>query len=232
MSCAGLLVPHPYFVAFSNKNEYPLYLTKLTTKHILNLFTIADHYPMSMSYEFATGYKIRDQSATHFLTFTIMGWIDIFSRPRYRELILKSFQFCRAHKGLHIGAYVIMTNHIHTIWTATQHNLSDVMRDFKTFTSKAISQSIEEEPESRREWLQYMFNFYANRTNANRHFKVWTSNNHPEEIHSDGFLKTKLQYIHDNPVRAGWVKEPGQYLYSSAADYAGGKGIMDIDLLF
>jgi putative transposase len=185
-----------------------------------------------MSYEFADGYKIRNQSATHFLTFTIMGWIDIFSRQRYRDLILDSFQFCREYKGLRIGGYVIMTNHIHTIWTASNNNLSDIVRDFKTYTSKAITKSIQHEPESRREWLVYMFNFFANRTKANELFKVWTGQNHPEEIYSDSFLKTKLNYIHENPVRAGIVSDPVHYLYSSAANYAGLKGITEIDLLY
>lgn len=185
-----------------------------------------------MSYEFAEGYKVRDQSATHFLTFSIMGWIDIFSRQRYRDLILESFQFCRENKGLKIGAYVIMTNHIHTIWTAPNNNLSDIIRDFKTFTSKAITASIEAETESRRDWLLYMFRFYANRTNANDNFKVWTGDNHPEEIHSEPFLRTKLNYTHENPVRAGLVKEPSHYLYSSASNYETGKGLIDIDFLF
>jgi REP element-mobilizing transposase RayT len=185
-----------------------------------------------MSYEFAEGYRIRDQSATHFLTFSIMGWIDIFSRQRYKDLILESFQYCRNKKGLLIGGYVIMTNHIHVIWTAAHHNLSDIVRDFKTFTSKAITASIQDEPESRRDWLLYMFSFYANRTNANDYFKVWTGNNHPEEIYSDRFGKTKLNYIHQNPVRAGIVNEPDHYLYSSAANYAGKKGLIEIDFLY
>ena len=185
-----------------------------------------------MSYEFEEGYKIRDQGATHFLTFSIMGWIDIFSRERYRDIILESFQFCQEKKALQIGGYVIMSNHVHTIWTAGNANLSDVVRDFKTFTSKAILSSIAAEPESRRDWLLYMFRFYANRTMANKEFKLWTSNNHPEEIHSHFFLRTKLNYLHDNPVRARLVKEPSHYLYSSAADYEGKKGLTAIDFLF
>ena len=184
-----------------------------------------------MSYEFADGYKIRDQGATHFLTFCIMGWIDIFSRQRYRDILLESMRFCQEKKNLQIGAYVIMTNHVHIIWTALNNNLSDIIRDFKTFTSKAITASIEEEPESRRNWLLYMFNYYANRTNANRYFKVWTGNNHPEEIHSESFLRSKLNYIHNNPVRAGIVHEPSHYLYSSAADYENKKGLLKIDFL-
>lgn len=185
-----------------------------------------------MSYEFANGYKIRNQSATHFLTFTIMGWIDIFSRQRYRDLIIESMQYCRQEKGLQVGGYVIMTNHLHLIWTATKNNLSDIIRDFKTHTSKAITKSIQDEPESRRDWLLYMFNFYANRTNANDFFKVWTGNNHPEELYTEPFIRQKLDYSHYNPVRAGVVKEPAHYLYSSAANYEGKKGIMEIDFLF
>lgn len=185
-----------------------------------------------MSYEFADGYKIRDQSATHFLTFSIMGWIDIFSRQRYRDLMIESMQYCRSNKGLRIGAYVIMSNHIHSIWTATNNNLSDIIRDFKTYTSKAITASIEAEPESRRDWLLYMFRFYASRTAANDNFKVWTGNNHPEELRSESFLRTKLNYIHDNPVRSGLVAEPSHYLYSSAANYEGKKALLEIDFLF
>ena len=80
--------------------------------------------------------------------------------------------------------------------------------------------------------MLYMFRFYANRTMANKEFKLWTSNNHPEEIHSNPFLRTKLNHLHDNPVRAGLVKEPSHYLYSSATDYERRKGLIEIDFLF
>ncbi len=177
-----------------------------------------------MQIDFREGYKIKDQSATYFLTFSVVGWIDIFSRQRYRDIILDSFRYCQEHKGLKVTAWVIMTNHIHAIWTTEGHSISDVIRDFKTFTSKAITRSIEEEPESRRKWLLHMFRFYANQTNRNDAFKVWTSGNHPEEVYSTGFLQTKINYIHKNPVRAGFVAEAAHYLYSSAIDYEGGEG--------
>ncbi len=185
-----------------------------------------------MSYEYADIYKIRDQGATHFLTFSIIGSIDIFSRKRYRDIILESFRFCQKNKNLKIGAYVIMTNHIHLILTAPNNNLSDIIRDFKTYTSKAITKTIESESESRREWLLYMFRFYANRTAANDYYKVWTGNNHPEEICSDDFLVSKLNYIHQNPVRAGIVIEAAHFTYSSASNYEQKKGLLDIDFLF
>jgi REP element-mobilizing transposase RayT len=183
---------------------------------------------------FTERFRIRDQFATHFLTFTVEGWIDIFSRQRYRDIILESFKFCIEKKGLRLHAYVIMSNRIHVIWTATEKSLSDIMRDFKTFTSKAILQSIADENkiESRRDWLLYMFEFFGNRTNANDKYKLWSGNNHPEIIHSADFMKTKLNYIHNNPVRAGLVREPAAYIYSSASSYEGKGGLIDVDLLY
>jgi putative transposase len=161
-----------------------------------------------------------------------MGWIDVFSRKCYRDIIIDSFIFCKENKGLKIGAYVIMSNHVHTIWTVRHNNLSDIIRDFKTHTSKAITNSINTEPESRREWLSYIFGFYTNQKAASKYYKVWTNNNHPEEIDSPDFMHAKLNYIHQNPVKAGLVYTAEDYVYSSAGDYAGRNDLMEIDFLF
>lgn len=77
-----------------------------------------------------------------------------------------------------------------------------------------------------------MLKFFANKTAANEYYKVWTNNNHPEEIYSEAFMMSKLNYIHNNPFRAGIVADAEHYLYCSAANYAGQKGIIEIDYLF
>ena len=182
-----------------------------------------------MTYEFSNGYKIRDQEATHFLTFTTVGWIDVFSRKIYRDIIIDSLTFCRKRKDLLVGAYVIMSNHMHTIWTAKNKNLSDIVRDFKTHTSKTIYTEIQKDFESRKNWLNHMFKYYASCSSDHTNFKIWTNDNHPEEIYSQYFLQQKINYIHENPVRAGITKLPEEYLYSSALNYAGKKGLIDID---
>ena len=184
-----------------------------------------------MSYEFADGYKIRDQTGLYFMTFTVVGWIDLFSRQLYRDIFLKNMNYCRAEKQLRVGAYVIMTNHVHVIWQSKSGQLSETLRDFKSFCSKQFIEAIDSENESRREWLLYMFKFYSGRTNQNKEYKIWTGNNHPEEITSREFLLIKLNYIHQNPVRAGWVKNAEEYLYSSASNYGNGKGLFEIDYL-
>jgi REP element-mobilizing transposase RayT len=184
-----------------------------------------------MSYEFADGFKIRDQAALYFMTFTVVGWIDLFSRQPYRDIFLKNMKHCQKEKQLSVGAYVIMSNHVHVIWQSKCGRLSDTLRDFKSFCTKQFIAAIESENESRREWLLYMFRFYAARTNQNKEFKIWTGDNHPEEITSHEFLLNKLNYIHNNPVRAGWVKKAEDYLYSSASNYVNGNGLFEIDYL-
>ncbi len=184
-----------------------------------------------MSYDFADGYKIRDQAAVYFMTFTVVGWIDLFSRQIYRDIFLKNVQYCRQHKELKVGAYVIMSNHVHVIWQSACGRLSDTLRDFKSFCTKEFIETIENGNESRKDWLLHMFRFYANRTNQNKDYKIWTGDNHPEEISSQEFLMTKLNYIHDNPVRAGWVSKPEDYLYSSSSNYIDRKGLIEIDYL-
>ncbi len=185
-----------------------------------------------MSYEFADGYKVRDQEALHFMTLTVVGWIDLFSRQIYRDVFLKNLKYCMEHKDLLVGGYVIMSSHVHVIWQSKTGKMSDTLRDFKSYCSKEFISLIENEKESRKDWLLYMFRFYANRTNQNKEFKIWTGDNHPEEIASHEFLLSKLNYIHENPVRAGWVKNPEDYLYSSASNYTNGQGIFEIDYLF
>lgn len=185
-----------------------------------------------MSYEYADGYKIKDQGALHFITFSIEGWIDLFSRQLYRDLFLENMQYCRLNKALKVGAYVIMSNHIHLLLQSAAGKLSDTIRDLKSYSSKKFIAAIQAEPESRRDWLMYMFDFYAKRTNKNEIFKIGTNDNHPEAIYSQSFLLSKLNYIHENPVRAGLVMKAEDYVYSSASNYVHDKGISVIDFLF
>ncbi len=181
----------------------------------------------------STGYKIADQRGCYFLTFTIVGWADIFTRLIYREMVADSFNYCIAHKGLRVHAYVFMSNHIHCILSADAGNLSGIIRDMKSHTAKGIWAQILRGPESRREWLAVVCKFAAGGHNRNETFQIWSHDNHAEELYTDKFIKQKLDYLHQNPVRAGLVAEPQHWLWSSAVDYAGGKqvSIVKVSLL-
>ncbi|MFA5327167.1 MAG: hypothetical protein WC384_05200 [Prolixibacteraceae bacterium] len=122
-----------------------------------------------------------------------------------------------------------MSNHIHLVACAKEgENLSDILRDFKKFTSKAIIEAIKEMPESRRDWMLNLF-WYAGKNNKKiKHFKAWQDGNDAQEIHTTAFLDEKMNYIHNNPVKAELVGRAEDYLYSSARDYAGEKGLVEI----
>lgn len=93
---------------------------------------------------FKRGYVIRDQQAIYYMTFTVVGWIDIFSRQRYRDIVIESFKYCQQHKGLHLHAYVIMSNHVHLIVSVDEgHTISAFVRDCKKFTAKRILDDVE-----------------------------------------------------------------------------------------
>lgn len=172
------------------------------------------------------GYKIRDQSKPHFLTFTIVDWIDVFTRKSYRDCLVESLDYCIHHKGMIVYAYVIMSNHIHLVAQAAHQNLSDLIRDFKKYTAKTILNQIQTESESRREWLLNSFKNAALQHSRNKGFQFWKYGNHPEEIYTEKFLWSKIAYIHLNPVRAGIVEQASTYLYSSASNYSDGKGVL------
>ena len=170
------------------------------------------------------------------MTCTVVGWIDIFSRKNYRDIVMDCLNFCRTKKGLLIFAYIVMTNHLHLVVQAgpkSTYSLSEIIRDFKKYTATNILDAIQKEPESRREWLMHMFSYYAKYNKNNRNFQLWQQDNHPIALYSDKVTWQKINYIHDNPVRAGIVKNPEDYIYSSAINYLteNKQGIIEIDLL-
>jgi REP element-mobilizing transposase RayT len=177
------------------------------------------------------GYVIRDQNLPHFLTATIVDWVDVFTRKIYRDTVIECFDFCIKNKGMILYSYVIMSNHIHMVVQSNDGKLSDLIRDFKKFTSKTILEKIKNEPESRREWILERFKLATESHSRNKNHQFWQLGNHAEEIYSEKFMWSKIDYIHFNPVRAGIVSRPQDYIYSSASNYIDGKGIIDVELV-
>jgi REP element-mobilizing transposase RayT len=175
-----------------------------------------------------TGYQIKDQTKAYYLTFQVVFWIDLFSRQLYRDAVVESLKHCQKEKGLEIFAWVIMSNHIHLLSRSSTGDLSGTIRDFKKFTSKEFIRLINENEESRKEWMLRLFAHAAKRQNKAGSFQIWTHESHAVEIFSNQFISEKVEYIHNNPVRAGIVDRPEDYRYSSAANYSDGKGLLDI----
>lgn len=168
-------------------------------------------------------------------TCTVLHWIDVFTRNVYKNIVIESLKYCQKNKGLNIHAYVMMTNHIHLIVSRrAEVLLEDVMRDMKKFTSSQILKLLQTEPESRREWMLNIFR-YAGEQNSNNttyqsdSYRIWKQDNHPVSCSTAEILKQKMDYLHENPVRAGFVEKAEDWVYSSAGDYyCGKKGLIEV----
>ena len=180
------------------------------------------------------GYKIRDQHAAHFITFAVVEWIDVFTRSAYADIVVESLHFCQQNKGLRVHAWCLMSNHIHLIISATPPaSLSGLIRDFKKFTSSQVIHAIENnEKESRKNWMLWVFRKAGERNKRNDVYQFWQQDNHPIECSTPEMLKSRMRYLHENPLRAGMVRSEWNYVYSSANDYYNnGKGLIEIDFI-
>ena len=175
-------------------------------------------------------YIILDQHGLNYLTITVVDWVDVFIRKRYKDTLLESLRYCQKEKGLQVYAYVIMSSHIHLIAEANGDNpLSDILRDFKKFTAKTILHEIEHGGrESRREWMLHRFAYRGRNAPGKRHYQFWQSDNHPIMLYSLPVIAQKIGYIHNNPVLEGYVESAEQYLYSSSSNYVSGDGLLDV----
>ncbi|WP_127133074.1 REP-associated tyrosine transposase [Pseudoflavitalea rhizosphaerae] len=154
-----------------------------------------------------------------FNTLTVVDWIDVFTRSIYSDLIIKNLSYCQQFKGLELFAYVIMSNHLHLISSARDGNLNELLGDFKSFSAKDIIYTIEKnEKESRKDWLLHMFRYHARFSKRHGEYAFWRPTSHAIEIRGHNMLQQKLRYVHENPVRAGYVQEPEHWVYSSACE--------------
>jgi putative transposase len=174
-----------------------------------------------------TSYRVYQDCDYYFVTCTITDWCEIFWSDKYCTIIISSLQYCRKVKGLYLYYYVIMPDHIHMIISSESYNISAILRDFKRYTSKKISSLLKED---RSFEILSRFSKAANRTIDNNRYRVWQEGFHPKAIVSEPMLNQKIEYIHLNPVKKRFVKEPEDWKYSSARNiYLKDNSIIELD---
>lgn len=181
----------------------------------------------------STKYKAKEVGQAYFITITTIGWVDIFTRLNQKYIVTNALKYCQENKGLTIFAYCLMHSHLHLFCRAdASFSLAEIMRDFKKYTSKRIIQTILEEPESRREWMLEFFRKSCEHLTRHQSYKVWQDGYHAEEVFSNQWIKEKIRYIHENPVKEKIVTDAENYYFSSATNYAGLDSILDIEVVF
>ncbi len=160
-------------------------------------------------------YKVYE-GGLFFVTLTVAGWIDVFTRNDYADFVEANLNYCVKNKGLNVYAYCIMPSHVHLIASSEKGLVTSILRDFKSYTSKKLIEMIANHPaESRKEWMLYLFEFHANKIKHNSQFNFWKQNNHPIDLWNPEITRRTMDYIHNNPVEAKLVNAPENYIYSS-----------------
>jgi len=165
-------------------------------------------------------YKFVDQTELYFTTSSVIYWIDAFTRTEYKDILVESLRYCQQEKDLNSHAWCLMTDHLHLIISTRGRRMEETLRDTKQFTVKRILAAIEENPvEGRKEWLLWMFERAGQKKAGNDKYQFWQHDNHPVVLFTPPIMQQKLDYLHNNPVKAGFVCHPEEWLYSSAKNY-------------
>ena len=167
-------------------------------------------------------YKITDVTQPHFITCTVLHWIPIFTRPETVEIILDCLRYLQK-EGLNIYAYVILENHIHLIAQSEQLD-KDITR-FKSYTATQILIYLKENGVKN---IIYQLAFYKKAHKLDRNYQFWQEGVHPELMQNEVMMHQKIEYVHNNPVKRGYVDVAEHWRYSSARVYAGEPGLLAV----
>ncbi len=149
----------------------------------------------------------------------------MFTRPDTVEILLNCWRYQRENEGLRLYGYVVLENHLHFI--AQAKNLNKCVSSFKSFTARKIIDYLKvQQAERLLTWLR--FSRLAHK--QDREYQFWQEGVHAELVFSEAMMREKLDYIHANPVKRGYVNLPEHWRYSSASSYAGQVRLIEIDV--
>lgn len=170
-----------------------------------------------------TRYRIFETEYPYFMTDTIVAWLPVFSRPELVAILFDSWRFLQRERQIEILGYVVLENHLH--WIARGPNLSQQVGRFKSYTARQIIDEID-----KRGYLTLLdeLRFFKLRYKGTQEHQLWQEGSHPKQITSDDMMLQKLEYMHHNPLRRGYVDDALHWRYSSARNYAGMKGLIDV----
>ena len=166
----------------------------------------------------------QDELTPYFLTLTTIKWLPLFSKPEVAQIVFDSLRFLQEQQDIRVHAYILLENHIHLVLSSS--HLSKQINRFKSYTAR---QALDYYQQSNNRFILNQLNFSVTPGPHRQEYKFWQEGYHPQEIQDEDMLLQKIEYIHNNPVKRGYVELPEHWLYSSARNYAGLKGILEVD---
>ena len=172
-------------------------------------------------------YRIHQDHYPYFLTSSIIiiEGIPLFKDPIIVDHVLKGLNFLQTDREFELNAYVIMENHIHLI--AKAEGLSKHIKNFKAFTAHQIIQYLNE---NRKFKTLHLLRRAKLKHKIESKYQVWQKGFHPMQLFNYKIMAQKLDYIHFNPVKRGYVDDPVHWRYSSARNYRGQEGLIPVTI--
>jgi putative transposase len=168
-------------------------------------------------------YHFYETEFPYFMTATVVAWLPIFAHPVFVEIILNSWRFLQKERNVKIYGFVIMENHLH--WIASAPDLFNQVGRAKSFTARQIIETMESRGFAT---LLQELKYFKLRHKKDQTYQIWQEGSHPEQIKDDEMMLQKLEYMHNNPLRRGYVDEAVNWRYSSARNYAGLSGLIEV----
>ncbi len=169
-------------------------------------------------------YTITEPGKPHFMTCTVLEWLPVFTRPETVKIVLDCWRYQREYEDLRLYGYVILENHLHFI--AQAKDLNKCVNSFKAYTARQIIDHLQAQHVER---LLTHLRFFKRAHKTDREYQFWQEGIHAELVFSETMMREKLDYIHANPVKRGYVNLAEHWRYSSAANYAGLAGLIEVD---
>ena len=165
-------------------------------------------------------YKIYEPTHPHFVTCTVLHWIPIFTRTQTTDIIFESLKYLQKSDNLKIYAYVILENHLHLL--VSSDDIAKTMTNFKKFTARKIIDLLKEHNVKT---ILEQLSFYKKAHKTTAKYQLWQEGIAPKLIQSQKMMIERINYIHNNPIKRGYVDEASHWRYSSARDYDGVEGL-------
>jgi len=169
-------------------------------------------------------YKIHEQTHPHFMTCTILHWIPIFTRVETTNIVFDTLRYLQNNDNLKLYSYVILENHLHLI--VSSDDIAKSMRSFKSYTAKQILKLLQEKNVKT---ILDQLSFYKKAHKVDATYQLWQEGYAPKLIVDDKMMIDRINYIHNNPIKRGYVDEAKHWRYSSARDYEDEKGLIDVE---
>lgn len=152
------------------------------------------------------------ENCPQFYTATILDWKPLLHSDQYKLILIESLQYLVNNERVVVFGYVIMNDHIHLIWKPTPlYSLKHTQLSFMKFTAQRIKRELE--INHTRELQSFLVEA------KDRQFQFWQRNSLCVDLYSNSIIEQKLNYIHRNPVKAGYCHKPEDYRFSSAKFY-------------